>query len=85
MAVQQGQQWCIAWLAQLRQLILQLCNEQHVQHAKDIVLGMATTVQRGWQEVQFQYYNTQWSTVDFYRQLGTLYSNKGTLNIQKQF
>jgi len=81
-AAQQGQQWCMTWLAQLRQLILQLCNEQHIQYAKDIVLRMTASVQRGWQEVQFQCY-TQWNTIDFYHQIGTLYANKGMLNIQK--
>lgn len=82
--MQQGQQWCATWLAQLRQFILQLCDEQHAQYAKDIVMRMATSVQRGWQEIQFQYYNTQWNTMDFYHQLGILYT-KGTLNIQKCF
>lgn len=78
--MQQGQQLCTTWLAQLRQFILQICNEQHAQYAKDIMQRMATSIQRGWQEVQFQYY-TQWNTADFYRQLGTLCANKGILNI----
>ncbi|KYN06277.1 Reticulon-4-interacting protein 1, mitochondrial [Cyphomyrmex costatus] len=75
-AVQQGQQWCITWLAQLRQFILQLCNEQHAQYVKDTALQMAGSVQRGWQEVQFQYYNTQWNSIDFYHQLRILCANK---------
>lgn len=77
---QQGQQWCMTWLAQLRQLILQLYEDQHIQHTKDIVLGMAASIQNTWQEIQLQYYNVQWNTLDFYRQLGTLYVGKGTLN-----
>ncbi|XP_029175123.1 reticulon-4-interacting protein 1 homolog, mitochondrial-like isoform X2 [Nylanderia fulva] len=75
-AVQQAQQSCMTWLAQLQQFILQLCDEHYAQHAKDIVLHLATSVQKGWQEVQFQYYNAQWNTVDFYRQLGTMWANK---------
>ncbi|KYN37296.1 Reticulon-4-interacting protein 1, mitochondrial [Trachymyrmex septentrionalis] len=75
-AAQQGQQWCVTWLAQLRQFILQLCDEQHAQYAKDIVSHMAASVQRGWQEVQFQYYNTQWNSIDFYRQIRILCANK---------
>lgn len=86
-AVQQGQQWCMTWLEQLHQFILQLCEEQHAQHAKDIVLRTAASVQRGWQEVQYQYYNAQWNTLGFYHQLGTLCANKGiyvyTLKIYK--
>jgi len=80
--VQQGQQWCVTWLAQLRQFILQFCNEQRTQYAKDIASHMAVSIQRGWQEVQFQYYNTQWNSIDFYRQIRILCANKGTLNIQ---
>nr|XP_012232940.1 PREDICTED: reticulon-4-interacting protein 1 homolog, mitochondrial-like isoform X2 [Linepithema humile] len=75
-AVQQGHQWCITWLEQLRQFILQLCEEQHAQHAKDIALRTAASVQRGWQEIQFQYYNAHWNTLGFYHQLGTLCANK---------
>ncbi|CAL1689032.1 unnamed protein product [Lasius platythorax] len=75
-AAQQAQQSCMTWLAQLHQFILQLCDEQYTQHAKNIVLHMAASVQRGWQEVQFQYYNVQWNTVDFYRQLRTMWTNK---------
>ena len=72
----------MTWLAQLRQFILQLCDEQHAQYAKDIVSHMAASVQRGWQEVQFQYYNTQWNSIDFYRQIRILCANKGISNIQ---
>ncbi|XP_050445675.1 reticulon-4-interacting protein 1 homolog, mitochondrial-like [Cataglyphis hispanica] len=75
-AVQQAQQSCMTWLAQLHQFILQFCDEQYTQHAKDIVLHMASSVQRSWQDIQFQFYNTQWNTVDFYRQLGTMWANK---------
>jgi len=69
----------MTWLTQLREFILQLFDEQYTQYAKDIVLRMVTSVQRGWQEVQFQYYNAQWNTVDYYRQLGTMWTNKGKL------
>lgn len=75
----------MAWLAQLREFILQFFDEQYTQYAKDIVLRMATSVQRGWQEVQFQYYNTPWNTVDYYYQLGTMWTNKGMLNVYKIF
>lgn len=75
----------MTWLAQLHQFILQLCDEQYTQYAKDIVLRMATSVQRGWQDIQFQYYNAQWNTIDFYRQLGTMWANKGMLNIKNIF
>ncbi|XP_011262065.1 reticulon-4-interacting protein 1, mitochondrial isoform X1 [Camponotus floridanus] len=75
-AVQQAQQSCMTWLVQLREFILQLFDEQYTQYAKDIVLRMVTSVQRSWQEVQFQFYNAQWNTVDYYRQLGTMWANK---------
>lgn len=76
-AVQQGQQCCMKWLEQLQQFILQLFEEQHAQYAKDVVLRTAASVQRSWQEIQFQYYNAQWNTLSFYHQLGTLCANKG--------
>lgn len=80
-AVQQGHQWCITWLRQLQQFIVQLYDEQHAQYAKNIILNIFTSVHRGWQEVQFQFYNTQWSTIDLYRQFGNFHINKGIVKI----
>jgi hypothetical protein len=84
-AAQQGQQWYIAWLARLHQFIDQLYQGQSVQHVKDITLGMTSSAQKAWQEVQFQYYNAQWNTLEFYRQLAQLYGNKDILYIKKNF
>lgn len=78
-AAQQGQQWCMLWLAQFRHLIQQLCNEEHAQHAKDVALRVATSIQSSWQDIQLCFYNTQWNTIDLYRQLGALCANKGIL------
>ncbi|KAH0944683.1 hypothetical protein HN011_000785 [Eciton burchellii] len=75
-AAQQGQQWYIAWLARLHQFIDQLYQGQSVQHVKDITLGMTSSAQKAWQEVQFQYYNAQWNTLEFYRQLAQLYVSR---------
>jgi len=75
-AAQQGQQWYIAWLTRIHQLIDQLYQGQSVQHVKDITLGMTSSAQKAWQEVQFQFYNGQWNTLEFYRQLPQLYGNK---------
>ncbi|EFN89830.1 reticulon-4-interacting protein 1 homolog, mitochondrial [Harpegnathos saltator] len=75
-AIQEGQQWCMLWLAQFRQFIQQLCNEEHTQHAKDIALRVATSIQSNWQDIQIQFHNTQWYTIDFYRQLGVMCASK---------
>lgn len=76
LTIQQGQQWGMAYLVQLRQFILQLYNEQHMQHVKDIVLHITTSAQRNWQGIQFHFHNIQWNVEDLYRQLGTLWTNR---------
>lgn len=80
MAAQQGQQWCVLWLAQLRQFIQQLCSEEHAQRAKDIVLGVATSIQGSWQDIQLQFHNTQWNAIDLCHQFKTLCVSKGIFN-----
>lgn len=72
-AAQQGQQWCVACLARLRQLIEQMCQGEPGQRVKEVTLGVTNSAQKAWQEIQFQYYNVQWNTSEVYRQLGQLY------------
>jgi len=46
---------------------------------------MTSSAQKAWQEVQFQFYNGQWNTLEFYRQLPQLYGNKDILYTKKNF
>lgn len=70
------------WLSQLRQFIQQLCNEEYVQHVKDIALRVATSTESSWKDIQIYFHNTQWNTVELCRQFGTLYASKGMLIIK---
>lgn len=79
-AAEQGQQWCMLWLSQLRQFIQQLYNEEHVQHIKNIALHVATSTQSSWKDIQLYFQNTQYNTIELCRQFGTLYASKGMLN-----
>lgn len=73
------------WLDQFRQFIQQLCNEEHAQHAKDIALRAAISIQSSWQDIQLYFHNTQWNTIDLCRQLGVLCTNKGISIIESCF
>ncbi|XP_014478782.1 PREDICTED: reticulon-4-interacting protein 1 homolog, mitochondrial-like [Dinoponera quadriceps] len=73
---QQGQQWCILWLSQLRQFLQQLSNEESIQHVKDIALHIAASTQSSLKDIQIHFHNTHWNTIDLCRQLGILCAGK---------
>lgn len=67
--VQYGQQWIRDWLIQAHQFFYELSNDHKIQNAKEAMQSILNWLERVWEEVQFQYYNTHFSVKSFYRNL----------------